>query len=144
MGLLWRLFAPKPLKKARRTVSKASHTAHRNAAVTPRPVEQLQRAAHPAGLAELKIEDAAVNALRGQPRHQQSCHSAHPPMKAPVASKGNQDEQATPARTRGGETSAPVRDGIEDALLDGTDDLEVVGESYYQENLWRLVGSALA
>jgi hypothetical protein len=35
MGLLWRLFAPKPLKKARRTVSKASHTAHRNAAVTP-------------------------------------------------------------------------------------------------------------
>lgn len=27
MGLLWRLFAPKPLKKARRTVSKAAHPA---------------------------------------------------------------------------------------------------------------------
>jgi hypothetical protein len=36
--------------------------------------------------------------------------------------------------------SAVVRDGIEVALLDGNDDLEVVGESHYQENLWRLVG----
>jgi hypothetical protein len=43
-------------------------------------------------------------------------------------------------RTREGETSASVRDGIEVALLDGNDDLDVVGESYYQENLWRLVG----
>jgi hypothetical protein len=37
MGLLWRLFAPKPLKKARRTVRKAAHpvrTAMR--AVTPK------------------------------------------------------------------------------------------------------------
>ena len=33
-----------------------------------------------------------------------------------------------------------MRDGGEIALLDGSDDLEVVGESYYQENLWRLVG----
>ena len=77
MGLLWRLFAPKPLKKARRTVRKAAHpvrTATR--AVTPKPVKQLQRAAHPVSLAELKIEDAAVNALRGRPRHQQSRHAA--------------------------------------------------------------------
>jgi len=28
-----------------------------------------------------------------------------------------------------------VRDGIEYALLNGNDDLEIVGESYYQENL---------
>ena len=28
MGLLWRLFAPKPLKKARRTVRKATHPVH--------------------------------------------------------------------------------------------------------------------
>jgi hypothetical protein len=33
-----------------------------------------------------------------------------------------------------------VRDGIEVALLDGHDDLDVVGESYCQENLWLLVG----
>ena len=77
MGLLWRLFAPKPVKKARRTVRKAAHpvrTATR--AVTPKPVKQLQRAAHPVSLAVLKIEDAAVNALRGRPRHQQSRHTA--------------------------------------------------------------------
>src|SRR5699024_237775 len=75
MGLLWRLFAPKPVKKARRTVRKAAHpvrTATR--AVTPKPVRQLQRAAHPVSLAELKIEDAAVNTLRGRPQHKQSRH----------------------------------------------------------------------
>lgn len=39
MGLLWRLFAPKPLKKARRTVSKAAHPARTaTRAVTPKPV----------------------------------------------------------------------------------------------------------
>jgi hypothetical protein len=37
MGLLWRLFAPKPLKKARRTVSKAAHPARTaTRAVTPK------------------------------------------------------------------------------------------------------------
>ena len=68
MGLLWRLFAPKPVKKARRTVRKAAHpvrTATR--AVTPKPVKQLQRAARPVSLAELKIEDAAVNTPRTAP-----------------------------------------------------------------------------
>lgn len=33
-----------------------------------------------------------------------------------------------------------MHDGTKVVLLDGTGDLEVVGESYYQENLWRLVG----
>jgi hypothetical protein len=31
-----------------------------------------------------------------------------------------------------------MQDGTQVALLDGSDDLEVVGESYYQDNLWRL------
>ena len=69
MGILWRLFAPKPLKKARRKVRKATHpvrTATR--AVTPKPVKRIQRAAHPLDLAELKTEDAVVNALRGKRR----------------------------------------------------------------------------
>jgi hypothetical protein len=67
MGILWRLFAPKPLRRARRTVRKAAHpvrTATR--AVTPTPVKKIQRAAHPLDLAELKAEDAVVNALRGR------------------------------------------------------------------------------
>lgn len=78
MGLLWRLLAPKPLKKARRTVRKATRpvrTATR--AITPRPVKKLQRAAHPLDLAELKIEDAAVRALRGKPKQKQSAVDLH-------------------------------------------------------------------
>src|SRR5580693_1547296 len=79
MGLFWRLFAPKPLKKARRTVRKAAnpvHTATR--AVTPKPGKQLQRAAHAASMAELKIEDAVVDALRskhGQKRSRRAAQS---------------------------------------------------------------------
>ena len=69
MGLLWRLLAPKPPKKARWTVRKATHPVHTaTRAITPKPVKQLQRAVHPLDLAELKIEDAAVKALRGKPR----------------------------------------------------------------------------
>ena len=94
MGLLWRLFAPKPVKKARRTVRKAAHpvrTATR--AVTPKPVKQLQRDAHPVSLAELKIEDAAVNALRGRPRHKQSRYIARSSMEAPPVSKRNRESR---------------------------------------------------
>ena len=141
MGLLWRLFAPKPLKKARRTVRKAAHpvrTATR--AVTPKPVKRLQRAAHPVSLAELKIEDAAVNALRGRSQHKRSRHTARPSTEASPPSKRNLDEQGRLVTARRDERSAWIRDGVEIALLDGSDDLEVVGESYYQENLWRLVG----
>jgi hypothetical protein len=85
MGLLWRLFAPKPLKKAGRTVRKATHPVRTAArAVTPKPVKQLQRATHPVSLAELKLEDAAVNALRGKPRQKQSSDTAPATRKAPA------------------------------------------------------------
>jgi hypothetical protein len=141
MGLLWRLFAPKPLKKARRTVRKAAHPARTaTRAVTPKPVRQLQRAAHPASLAELKIGDAAVNALRGRPQHKQSCHTARPSTEAPPPSKRNPDGQGRAVTAHRDERPAWMRDGAEMALFDGSDDLEVVGESYYQESLWRLVG----
>jgi hypothetical protein len=33
-----------------------------------------------------------------------------------------------------------MRNGAQATLLDGHNDLEVVGESFYQEDLWRLVG----
>jgi hypothetical protein len=141
MGLLWRLFAPKPLKKARRTARKAAHpvrTATR--AVTPKPVKQLQRAAHPVSLAELKIEDAAVNALRGRPGHKQARYSARSSADAPPPSKRNPDEQGRSVTARRDEGPTWIRDGVEIALFDGSEDLEVVGESYYQENLWHLVG----
>ena len=107
MGLLWRLFAPKPLKKARRTVRKAAHPVRTTTrAVTPKPVKQLQRAAHPVSLAELKIEDTATNALLGRPRHQQSRHTAQPSTEAPPPSKRNTDEQGRPVTTRSDERPA--------------------------------------
>lgn len=38
-----------------------------------------------------------------------------------------------PGESRADERPACMRDGMEVTLLDGNDDLEVVGESYYQE-----------
>ena len=141
MGLFWRLLAPKPLKKARRTVRKAAHPVHTaTRAVTPKPVKQLQRVAHPASLAELKIEDAAANALRGKPRRTRPHGTKQAPSKAPATSKRSERGQARPAVTQEDERPAWMRDGIEVTLLEGAQDLEVVGESHYQENLWRLVG----
>src|SRR5690349_23108639 len=34
-----------------------------------------------------------------------------------------------------------MRNGAQVVLLDGDEDLEVVGESFYQENLWHLAGA---
>ena len=36
--------------------------------------------------------------------------------------------------------STPTRDGTEVLLCEGRFDLDVVGESHYQDSLWRLVG----
>jgi hypothetical protein len=140
MGLFWRLFAPKPLKKARRTVRKATHPVHTaTRAVTPRPVRQLQRAAHPVSWAELKVEDAAVDALRGKPRQKPSRSSAQTPRgtNPPKRSRGGQGQAEVSKKDD--ERPIWMRDGIQVTLLEGDEDLEVVGESYYQENLWRLV-----
>jgi hypothetical protein len=120
MGLLWRLFAPKPLKKARRTVRKAAHpvrTASR--AVTPKPVKKLQRAAHPVSLAGLKIEDAAVNAVRGGSQHRHSRHAARRPSGGvPPAAQRNPDEPGRSVTARGNERPVGMRDGAEMALFE--------------------------
>jgi len=70
MGLLWRLFAPKPLKKARRTVRRATHPVSTLTwAVTPKPVKKVRRAvgtvAHPIEAAEFAVENQIVRAVRG-------------------------------------------------------------------------------
>src|SRR5215469_13744242 len=114
MGLLWRLLAPKPLKKARRTVRKATHPVHTaTRAITPKPVKKLQRAAHPLDLAELKIEDAAVRALRGKPKQKQSGRRpARTANTAPVTS--TRDDHGRGGReTRHDERPTWMRDGIE-------------------------------
>jgi hypothetical protein len=66
MGLLWRLLAPKPLKKARRTVRKATHPV---SLLTPKPIKKARRAvstvAHPWEAAEFAVENRIVHALKG-------------------------------------------------------------------------------
>jgi hypothetical protein len=144
MGLLWRLFAPKPLKKTRRTVRKAAHPVHTaTRAVTPKPVKRLQRVAHPASLAELKFEDAAVNALRGKHRPGQSRQTAKTSKKAPATTERNERGQGERQEAQGGERPAWMHDRFKVSLLEGNEDLLVVGESYYQDNLWQLVSPRL-
>jgi hypothetical protein len=66
VGLFWRLFAPKPLKKARRTVRKATHPV---SLITPKPVKKVRRAAstvaHPWEAIEFAAENQVVRAVRG-------------------------------------------------------------------------------
>jgi hypothetical protein len=66
VGLLWRLFAPKPLKKARRTVRRATHPV---GLITPKPVKKVRHAistvAHPIEAAEFAVENQIVRAVRG-------------------------------------------------------------------------------
>lgn len=69
MGLLWRLFAPKPLKTARRTVRKATHPVGTiKSAVTPKPIKKAKRAVrtviHPIEAAEFAVENQIVHALK--------------------------------------------------------------------------------
>jgi len=70
VGILWRLFAPKPLKKARRSVRKVAHPVRTvTHAVTPKPIRQVRHAlgtvAHPIESAEFAIENRVVHALNG-------------------------------------------------------------------------------
>lgn len=140
MGLLWRLLAPKPVKKARRAIRKAAHPVHTaTRAVTPKPVKQLQRAAHPVSWAEGKLEDAAANALRGKPRQKPSRRPGPPATKTPATANRSAAGRGRFTASYGNGRPVWMRDGIQATLLDGDDDLEVVGESHYQQNLWRLV-----
>jgi proteasome lid subunit RPN8/RPN11 len=66
MGMLWRLLAPRPVKRIRRAVTNPLSY------VTPRPVKQVRRAAfnvtHPWEVVERAAENAIVAGVRGQPR----------------------------------------------------------------------------
>lgn len=71
MGLLWRMLAPKPLKKTRRSVRKVAHPVR---AITPKPIKKARRAVntvvHPWEAAEFAVENQivrAVNKSRRQP-----------------------------------------------------------------------------
>lgn len=63
MGMLFRMFAPKPLKKARRA-------AHPVSLLTPRPVKRAKmtavNATHPVGAAKRASERQVVRKVRGR------------------------------------------------------------------------------
>lgn len=73
MGLLWRLFAPRGLKRARRKVRRAAHPVRTASwALSPKPVKQARRAAfkvaHPGEAIELAVSDQIVRSVRGTKR----------------------------------------------------------------------------
>jgi hypothetical protein len=73
MGLLWRLFAPKGLKRARRKARKVAHPLHTASwEMSPKPVKQARRAAfkvaHPGEALEFAVENQVVRAVRGGSR----------------------------------------------------------------------------
>jgi|SRR6516225_330757 hypothetical protein len=79
MGLLWRLLAPKPMKKARRSVRKAMNPV---SLVTPKPVKQVRRAfgtvAHPVEAVEYGFQNQVVKALRGGRRSTRAVAAPRP------------------------------------------------------------------
>jgi hypothetical protein len=73
VGSLWRLFAPKGLKRARRKVRKVAHLVRTASwALSPRPVKKARRTAfkvaHPGEAVEFAAENQVVRAARGGQR----------------------------------------------------------------------------
>jgi hypothetical protein len=60
------------------------------------------------------------------------------------ASAGRDHRRGQTQRIAQNERPAWMRNGMAVTLVEGHEDLEVVGESFYQENLWRLVGGRRA
>lgn len=104
MGMLFRMLAPKPLKKARRV-------AHPVSMVTPRPVKRAKMAAvntaNPAGAAKRAAKRAAVREVRG------SGKSAGRVLSAAVSGLVGVGA-ATAMAGRGVETGAPLMEFASD------------------------------
>src|SRR5260370_40901690 len=96
MGLLWRLFAPKGLKRAQRKARKVAHPVRTVSwALSPRPVKKARRAAfkvaHPGEALGVAAENQIVRAVRGgRPERTASpVGPAHgtPPAQGPAAAR---------------------------------------------------------
>jgi hypothetical protein len=105
MGILWRLLAPKPLKKARRSVRKVAHPVRTASwALSPKAVKQLRRGAfrvaHPLEAAEFAAENVIVNAARDRKRGRRTpspgtARVGRASASAPVAPAGLQRVRVT-------------------------------------------------
>jgi hypothetical protein len=121
MGILWRLLAPKPLKRARRTVRRAAHPVRTASwALSPKPVKQLRRGAfkvsHPLAAAEFAAESTVVNAVRGSKRR-----------RAPAA-------RTVRSRVPPALPSSPASDvhRVDAAYLPGSLEIPVAGLQYHE------------
>jgi hypothetical protein len=117
VGILWRLLAPKSVKRARRTVRRAAHPVRTASwALSPKPVKKARRAAfkvaHPGAALELAVSDQVVNSLRGGARSRRK----------PVPGK--------PAKPAGSRTRGQ-RAGV--TWLPGTTEIPVAGVSHHAE-----------
>lgn len=97
MGLLWRMLAPRPAKRMRRAVYRATNPM---SYVTPRPVKQVRRAAfsvtHPWEVVERGVENAIVDAARARP-----ARSGTPRAGQPLAAAFEDGYEGTFAITAG-------------------------------------------
>lgn len=104
MGMLFRMFAPKPLKKARRV-------AHPVSMVTPRPVKRAKMAAvntaNPAGATKRAAKRAVVRGVRG------SGGSVARVLSPQASTQVGAGAAAAPA-SRGVETGAPLMEFVTD------------------------------
>src|SRR5258708_25111518 len=96
MGLLWRLFAPKGLKRARRKARKVAHPVRTVSwALSPRPVKKARRAAfkvaHPGEALEFAAENQIVRAVRGGRRDR----TASPVVAANGATSARSEEHTS-------------------------------------------------
>jgi hypothetical protein len=117
MGILWRLLAPKSVKRARRTVRRATHPVRTAGwALSPKPVKQLRRGAfkvaHPGAALELAVEDQIVRSLRGGKRRRPA-PKQRPRVPRPSASPLSSSAQP-----------------VEVTWLAGTTELRVVGVTF--------------
>jgi HIRAN domain len=121
VGILWRLLAPKSLKKARRTVRRAAHPVRTASwALSPKPVKQIRRAAfkvsHPLEAAEFAAENAVVRSLRGSKRRRAPTARTALPRVPPV-------RPATPAGSA---------QEVKAAYLPGSHEIPVAGLQYHE------------
>jgi hypothetical protein len=81
MGLLWRLFAPKPLKRARRSVRRVAHPV---CTLTPKPIKQVRRmtynATHPISATKSALERASVAGWSRQTRPARRASNSRVPL----------------------------------------------------------------
>jgi hypothetical protein len=118
MGILWKLLAPRSLKRARRTVRRAAHPVLTASwALSPKPVRQIRRAAfkvsHPLEAAELAVENAVVGSLRGGKRSRSKSKPAARAAPGRAAARGDQPQV------------------IQVAWLPGSTEIPVAGVRYY-------------